>query len=539
MWKKPMKFQTKLTLFVSIIIVVVLCFNNLIVGNRIQTDLQREKGEELLDIAYSISINPLVVEALREDADEKTLQSVQELAVDIAKNTNLSLLSIANTDLIRVVHSEEQTVGMDVETKYADRILSGETFYIVDSVGALGAALKSFCPVFDENMEQIGVVSAAIEISLVQNSIFNSIKSILYTMIVAIVLGLVCSFLFSKHIKGLIYNLEPVEIAELLKQRNEIIFSVRDGIIATDYHGKITLVNREAEDILQRLQVDIPEKGGDIIHTFPKFDVDKIVAKGRARYDFDYAMGDGGLYVNIIPIVDDSFSGILFTFREKQAVISYAEEITGVKNYFNVLRFQIHEFNNKLHVINGLLQMKKYERLEAYMQDMVAFSTHELIDLKIKIGDPMIIAYLTSKFYESKNLEIDFVLSEYTDFQVELPNDLQYKVITIVGNLVQNAFEAVAERDIKRVVLELIYRSQTIEIKVSDTGVGIAAENVESIFEQGFTTKVEKSQDHGCGLSLVKKIAKQTEGTVDVTSEMGGLTEFVVKIPFVPVEKEQ
>jgi two-component system, cell cycle sensor histidine kinase and response regulator CckA len=69
-----------------------------------------------------------------------------------------------------------------------------------------------------------------------------------------------------------------------------------------------------------------------------------------------------------------------------------------------------------------------------------------------------------------------------------------------------------------------------IIVRVSDTGTGMDLEILSKIFDPFFSTK-DKVQGTGLGLSVVYRIVKQTGGSIDVKSEVGAGTEFVLKFP--------
>jgi signal transduction histidine kinase len=66
-------------------------------------------------------------------------------------------------------------------------------------------------------------------------------------------------------------------------------------------------------------------------------------------------------------------------------------------------------------------------------------------------------------------------------------------------------------------------------ISVTDNGKGIPQENLPNIFRPFFTTK---GNGTGLGLSLAKRIVEDHQGRIDVTSELGKGTKFVVSLPF-------
>jgi signal transduction histidine kinase len=99
----------------------------------------------------------------------------------------------------------------------------------------------------------------------------------------------------------------------------------------------------------------------------------------------------------------------------------------------------------------------------------------------------------------------------------------------VFTNLITNAFQAM---DGEGGMLTLATRSLkgSIEVKVSDTGVGIPEKYLNKIFDPFFSTK-ELGQGTGLGLNIVHRIVGKYEGTVDVKSKEGKGTTFTIKFP--------
>ncbi len=101
---------------------------------------------------------------------------------------------------------------------------------------------------------------------------------------------------------------------------------------------------------------------------------------------------------------------------------------------------------------------------------------------------------------------------------------------SVINNLAVNAADAMPEGG--RLTVSTIYdREQNqVVIRVADTGLGISEENLKRIFEPFFTTK-EKGKGTGLGLAMAYGVIKRHNGTIDVRSQVGEGTEFIMKLP--------
>jgi signal transduction histidine kinase len=82
--------------------------------------------------------------------------------------------------------------------------------------------------------------------------------------------------------------------------------------------------------------------------------------------------------------------------------------------------------------------------------------------------------------------------------------------------------------------IELFQKNEKIQFRVTDTGIGIPQEDQTRIFERFYKTdksRTRASGGSGLGLSIVKKIVDLHKGTIEVESELGAGTTFIVCLP--------
>jgi len=118
------------------------------------------------------------------------------------------------------------------------------------------------------------------------------------------------------------------------------------------------------------------------------------------------------------------------------------------------------------------------------------------------------------------------------DLSASLPKTMMdgSQIQQVFTNIILNAAEALNGEGELTVATRMVPDGESIEIKFTDTGCGIPKENLEKIFDPFFTTK-EVGRGTGLGLAVSYGIVARHKGTIDVKSEQGKGTTFIVKLP--------
>ncbi len=194
-----------------------------------------------------------------------------------------------------------------------------------------------------------------------------------------------------------------------------------------------------------------------------------------------------------------------------------------MENLLRLIRSQRHDIINHLHTIYALLQMGKDYQARKYINELelATANTNRVINLE----EPVVSAFLSSKLSLAMARDISLnieVLTDLTNCPVK-----PYFLVIILGNLLDNAFEALEYLPAKERVVELVIsrREGSYEFTVSNTGPSVEADLQEKIFESGFSTKVE---GRGNGLSIVRQVVSNYGGSIEVSNDP---TTFTVRIP--------
>jgi two-component system NtrC family sensor kinase len=165
------------------------------------------------------------------------------------------------------------------------------------------------------------------------------------------------------------------------------------------------------------------------------------------------------------------------------------------------------------------------ERVRCIVRDLKSFSHEDETQCKpFSIND-----CLDSTLNMARN-EIKYVAEVERNYDPQLPllNCYPQKLNQVFMNLLVNAAHAIEGHGTIRV--STFSKWGDIVVTISDTGRGIAPENLNHIFEPFFTTK-EVGKGTGLGLSISYDIIKKHGGEITVESEVGAGTTFTIRLP--------
>ena len=260
-----------------------------------------------------------------------------------------------------------------------------------------------------------------------------------------------------------------------------MLHSLKEGVVAVDTDGKVTLINPAARDIL------FNGPGNDIAQTPLLVDLQEVLQTGEPIYDRELGCNGLLLISNTVPVRDeDDVVGAISTFRDKTEVSQLLQRLDGMVNYVDALRTTSHEFMNKLHVILGLLNMKSYDKLEEYVLQTAHTYQADIGEIQHRIKSPVVAGFLIGKIQRAKERGFTLTLADES-LVPDCPNEKQVTVlVTVLGNLIENALDAMSGQAEGEVGLLLHYQNGWLSGEVSDDGPGIPEAFIDDIFNKGF-----------------------------------------------------
>ena len=225
----------------------------------------------------------------------------------------------------------------------------------------------------------------------------------------------------------------------------------------------------------------------------------------------------------------ESSTGQVLILKDKSEAVRRAEQLSGSRSMISALRANNHEFMNKLQVISGLLQMGRGQEALDYIGSVSASQAQSIGPVIQLIHNSNVAALILGKLNNTRELDIHMTLLTNSF----LPEHSEYlstaELVTIVGNLLENAIEAVnalPDQRTRRIVLQITEDETGLLVVVSDTGIGIPPEQLEHIFDSGFSTKA--TEGRGFGMNLIRNIADRHGASLEVDSEPDAGTTFTL-----------
>jgi GAF domain-containing protein len=213
--------------------------------------------------------------------------------------------------------------------------------------------------------------------------------------------------------------------------------------------------------------------------------------------------------------------------RTAQLLDEREKQVVALQRLVRALREQTHEHANRLHAVSGLLALDEIEEAKEFLD--VLESTHAAIRdaLDARIQVPTIAGLVLAETVVAAQRGITLAIDEASRLR-RLPAMLSdTQAVTIVGNLLDNAFDAVANMapDRRHVRLRLDDEGGRTAIEVTDRGEGLPSAEL-ALFDRGVSTK---AGHRGLGLALVREAVTAAMGTIEVRRRSEG-TSFLVTI---------
>jgi two-component system CitB family sensor kinase len=484
-------------------------------------DARDEATTRAVTIAQSVADSPAILTAL---AGGPTVQAVsaalQPYAEDVRLDTSTDFVVIMGLDRIRYTHPNPDNIGKAFIGDLGGAP-EGEVF-TQEATGTLGPSMRAVVPVFDGD-EVVALVSVGIKVDAIDRQLRDDLLPIGLAALAVLGVGLLGAWLVSRRLRRQTHGMGELEITRMYEYYSAVLHAVREGLLLLDEDGRVQLVNDEARRLLD-LPDDVIGRRLDGLGLAPGL---VAAAQGRtAAPDDIYLAGERALVVSSAPASWGGREvGAVVTLRDHTELRSVTGELDVVRGLTESLRAQTHEAANRLHTVVSLIEMGRPEQAVEFATEELQVGqrlTDRVVDA---VGDPIVAALLLGKSAEAAErgieLDIDGELAE---------GDLPARdLVTVLGNLLDNAFDAVTGRDERRVLVRLTTDDGATSVSVGDSGAGLTGADAAQALQRGWTTKATGATGRGVGLALVNQVARRHGGEVRIdTSPLGGAELTVV-----------
>ncbi|MDO9454570.1 sensor histidine kinase [Nocardioides sp.] len=504
-----------LVLQVGVVVLLVLALLG-VAAYDARRDARAEATERSLAVASAVADSPAVSEALSLTDPSTRLQPFAE---QVRSDTEVDFITIMALDRTRYTHPDPANIGKRFIGDVGDAPAGGT--FTQEYAGTLGPSMRAVVPVRDAGGDVVALVSVGITVSSIQDRLRDDVVSIGVASAPVLLVGLLGVWLLSRRLRRQTHGMGELEMTRMYEYYSAVLHAVREGLLLIDPQGKVQLVNDEARRLL-----DLPD---DVVGRQVQ---DLGLAPGlvgaalspQAESDDLYVAGDRMLVVSSAPARWDGRSvGAVVSLRDHTELQAVTGELAAVRGLTDALRAQNHEAANRLHTVVSLFEIGQPDTAIAFATEELE-GAQQLTDLMVgAVGDPAVSALLVGKTAAARERGIELTVDG--GLEADVPGR---DLVTVVGNLVDNAFDALdGHTGPRRVRVVLGGPGDHPAVTVEDSGPGLSAEEAGHVLERGWSTKAE---GRGVGLALVHQVARRHGGVVRIgRSDLGGAS-FTVEL---------
>jgi two-component system, CitB family, sensor kinase len=494
-----------------------------------QASFREVQGRRVLSVAETAAAHPVVRTGVTDPDQREALGPAAEGFLDLS---GASYVVIAGTDGAILAATDPSQVG-GVLDLHASRVLQGRAWEgVVNDSGV--TSVVAHVPVLcclENDPELLGTMVGFVAVGANLPSLWESLASatpnLLTYLGIASVLGVVGSLLLARRFKRQTLGLEPREITGLVEHREAMLHGIKEGVVGLDLRQRVTLVNDEALQLL-----DLP--ADSVGRTLGELGVDgrlHDVLTGRSQgQDQIVLLDERVLILNRVPISSRSRPiGSVTTLRDRTELLSLQRELDVTRTTTDTLRAQAHEFSNQLHTISGLIELEEYREVVRFVSRLSRSQARLNDEVTSRIGDPALAALLIAKASQAAEQGVALRIADRTRLG-RADELLSADLTTVVGNLVDNALDAIGYAPDGWVEVGVVEEHGNVCVVVRDSGPGIAPDLADEVFKHGFTTKAaEADGGRGFGLALIRLVCTRRGGTVSVRNDDGAV--FTARLP--------
>ncbi len=390
--------------------------------------------------ALAVADSPSVREAIRTPDPSAVLQPYAE---QVRRDTGIAFITIMDTDRKRWTHPDTTQIGATF-LGHTEEALAGATF-TETYTGTLGPSIRVVTPVRDGE-EIIGLVSAGITVDRVSSQVREQLGALALAAGGALALGGIGTYVINARLRRHTHGMNAAELSRLHDYHQATLHAVREGLLMLDGHRRIALINDAGRELLG-LDPETEAVGRTVAELNLPAPLTGALLASEARVDELHLTAERVVVVNTRPVVGGERRGTVVTLRDHTELQALTGELDSERGFTQALRSQAHEAANRLHTVVSLIELGRVE-------EAVEFATAELELAQVltdrvvgAVEEPVLAALLLGKAAQANERGVELELAEDSliDDGALPPSLAQRDLVTILGNLIDNAVEAASE----------------------------------------------------------------------------------------------
>lgn len=493
--------------------------------------------------------------------------ALQALTLELPGPADVDWVTFFGTDATRVAHRDPALHGTRFPGDLSE-VLSGRVSVDTVATGPAGMSLRALAPVLSEADAGtvIGVVGVGRRVPELDIAVAAQVPRILLVTGVLAALALGGSVLLGRYIARTTHGLGPEELAARFAVLDIALHNVSEGMVLLSPTGRLTLYNDRAAELLGLPAPGESGTAGDRPLTVADLSLPAplaaLLTSGRPARDELYAVGERILVVNQRPARPGTVrparrwpgfrrasprqpvtaqgagtqppagigTGRVVTLYDRTEVQEMNRELETTRSLTDALRSQTHEHANRLHTLYSLLELGRPEQARELIEGTLDARGTGTGLAKAAEAEPVLDALMIAKASQARERGVTMDHRNEVDSPTGIPAQ---DLVTLMGNLLDNAIDAATDPALgpeeRWVDAEARLEGRWLVLQVADGGPGPSAEDLERIFELGWSTKPAGPAGRGVGLALVRQTARQLGGSVELARDSG--TVFTVELP--------
>ncbi|MEE3850750.1 ATP-binding protein [Gordonia sp. LSe1-13] len=481
-----------------------------------RVDGDRAARQEVTAVAVSLADAPSTAEAVMSPDPATLLQPVTE---QVRQATDIAFITIMDPAGRRFTHTDPEMIGGSYLGSRAEA-LRGEV-HTETYTGTLGPSIRTIAPVRSADGQIVGLVAAGITQQTLSDAWTAQLPLIATIAVLVLLFAGAGLWLIRRRLLRQTGGLAPAELRLMYEHHDAVLHSVREGLVVTEA-GRPALVNDEARRLL--------DLDGDIVPSEPdSAPVPEFLDGSRTPLvDELYAQGGRTLVVSRSPVPGSRDSAVV-TIRDRTELSEALGELDSMTSFAEALRSQAHETANLLHTIVAMIEMGRGAEAARLATSELQLSQRLIDEMSESVAEPALAALLLGKTAQAAERGVALTLTE-DSLLVDAATQLlpAGEMITVVGNLVDNALDAADPAD-PWVEVTVIGDASELTVVVADSGPGMAPDVFRRARMRGFSTKSGgDAAGRGLGLALVAQIIARHGGTLTAETTYGSVVTATV-----------